>query len=312
MNTDNLLFVPLERYDNSIGHGNVVSVKVVLPFRCQAKCKFCFNKFTKDTQEHNFDVFIKNLRKSLLALGTCFKNRKISIDVTGNEPTFTAKETFLAFSNVIRDFKNNYNGIVDKVVMTTNGYQLKDALHDSSLDVFDIINISLHHYDYEKRKDIFGTPIIPSNSDVYYMTHILKKRGITTTSVAVVDCDDTTPVRFKSFVKDFSVSSKEIGFDNTRIRINYLNEVEKANMLFSMPFEGEETNVHPTLSKKRIKINNYDVTIYRGVEALTDYVYGVELVIDDDGKLYVDYSKKIQVNNDMLKSFDRGIFIKQH
>lgn len=311
MTKDDLLFVPLEQYDRSIGHGNIVSVKIVLPFLCQARCKFCFNNITRDTQKHDFDVFINNLRKSLLVIGSCFKNRKISIDVTGNEPTFTTKEIFLAFSDEIRDFKKAYSDIVDKVVMTTNGYRLM-GLFDSSLDVFDIINLSLHHYNYDKRKKIFGTPIIPSNSDVYCITHELKKRGITTTSVAVVDSDNTTPLRFKSFVEDFSVFSKDMGFDNTRIRINYLNEVEKANRLFSVRFEGEETNVHPTLSKKHIKINGYDVTIYRGVKALTDYVYGVELVIDDDGKLYVDYSKKIQADCNKLRDFDRGIFIKQH
>ena len=84
---NDLIYIPFDEISTK-GHGNVLSVKIVIPTHCQAACKFCFNKITKKTQKHDFSVFMSNLRNSLDVIGTVYHNRHITIDITGNEPTF--------------------------------------------------------------------------------------------------------------------------------------------------------------------------------------------------------------------------------
>ena len=76
-----------------------------------------------------------------------------------------------------------------------------------------------------------------------------------------------------------------------------------------MKFEDEVVFYKKGLNSKFIKINNYPVNIYSGVPSLIDYVIGVEMVIDDDGKLYLDYNKEYPLNNDDLHIIDKNIFI---
>ena len=58
-------------------------------------------------------------------------------------------------------------------------------------------------------------------------------------------------------------------------------------------------------------IDDYNVNIYLGVTDLIDYVVGVEMVIDDDGKLYVDYNKRYPVDVDYLNDFNKHIFVNE-
>ena len=307
-----LIYIPLDEISTK-GHGNVLSVKIVIPTHCQAACKFCFNKITKKTQKHDFSVFMSNLQNSIDVIGSVYHNRHITIDITGNEPTFNLDE-LMQFLEVIADFKEKHSNIVDKVVITSNGFalsKLKD-ISEKAYSAIDIINVSLHHYIYSKRKDIFGTALIPDNDELIDIVRDSHKAGKIISSVAVYDCStkDKTPDDFKRFVKEFAKFSFNVGFNDARIRLDYLRE-DCTKPFFDCQIMDDEIIEHQQgLSTKRIHTpDKYPVTIFRGVDDLTKHVIGVELVIDDDGLLYLDYSKRYPVSSEEIAGFEKGIYL---
>lgn len=284
---DNYVTIPIDKIDTSLGHGNTLSVKIVIPTTCQANCNFCFNKYTKETQKRNFDEFLYNLKESLNIIKKSLNNRKITIDITGGEPTFTNKLNELL--EVLKSFKSEK--IVDKIVLTTNGFKL---LYFDTLDPVDIVNISLHDYRYQNRQSIFKTKYIPNNED-------LKKicKRFNTTAVAV--CEDTDD--FENFIINFANFSQATGFKNARIRTNYLTNGD----IFYKLFTDSEIIHCSGLDKKILTINGFNVNLYRGVKDLTECVIGSEIVIDDDGFIYLDYNKRYKINN--LEDFNNNIYV---
>ena len=292
--------------DNSCneGHGHVLSIKVVMPTFCQANCEFCFNKLTRETQNHHWELFKQNISNSLLSIFENTNNRKISIDITGNEPTFNIKQ-FEWVMNTLMFFKNAYKNKIDKIVLTTNGFHLYECIPIMK-DVVDIVNISLHSSLYENRINLFKTKYIPSNKDLKVINKLLKENNIKSTSVAVVyhECN------FKYFVENFTKFSKDVGFIDTRIRIDFTTFNPLIKNMFNTKFKNNEiVNIQRGLNSKYFDIDGFPVSIYSGVPELIDYVIGVEAVIDDNGKLYLDYNKKLPLSIEDIKVFDKYIYI---
>ena len=290
---------------NNDGHGHTLSVKIVVPCYCQAHCPFCFNNQTINTQQHNWDGFITNIYNSLKILFNNIDNRHISLDITGNEPTFNIQQ-FKSLMDLLCIFKRDYGHKIDKIVLTTNGFHLYECI-PYMRSVVDIVNISLHHYDYKTRQDIFKTKYIPSNNDLKIIIQNLNDIGISVTSVAVI----YTNVNMIDFVNNFASFSKEIGFKDARIRVNFTTNNPFIRNLFYTKFENEEVCEQKGLATKYLMIDNYNVNIYLGVTDLIDYVVGVEMVIDDDGMLYVDYNKRYPVDVDYLNDFNKHIFVNE-
>lgn len=287
------------------GHGHTLSVKIVIPCYCQAHCPFCFNNQTINTQVHDWTGFISNIHNSLNILFQNIHNRRISLDITGNEPTFNI-EQFKQLMDILKFYKNIYQNNIDKIVLTTNGFHLYECIPYMK-NVIDIVNISLHHYNYKNRQDIFKTKYIPSDNDLKNIIEKLNNINISVTSVAVI----YENIIFKNFVYDFAEFSKQIGFKDARIRINFTTNNQLIRDLFYINFENEKVCEQSGLSTKYLMIDNYSVNIYLGVTDLIDYVIGVEMVIDDDGKLYIDYNKRYPVNIDYLNSFDKHIYVRE-
>lgn len=288
-----------------IGHGDSLSVKVVIPCYCQAKCKFCFNKLTHATQQHNYEEFFNNLVKSLdLIVENLADKRNISLDITGNEPTFDI-EVFKKFLNIIAPYKKYFN----KVVMTTNGFHLKELVPYMK-DIIDIVNISIHHYDYNERIDILGTHFIPNNNELKTLITNLNDNNITVTAVTVLykEYDNN----FKKFFDNFTFWAKDLGFKDVRMRSNfYSNDPWIDKILYDIHIEEESLNSVNALTTKIIKDkrNGYETRILKGVESILKYVIGPELVIDDDGMLYVDYNKKYSIDEKTINIFE-NIYVK--
>lgn len=291
--------------NNNEGHGHTLSIKIVMPCYCQAHCPFCFNNQTINTQMHDWIWFTSNLFNSLTDIFKTLNNRKISIDITGNEPTFNV-EQFKEFMEILLFFKQTYGEKIDKIVMTTNGFHLYECIPYMK-DVIDIVNISLHHFDYNIRREIFGTKYIPSNEDLKNIIKALNNINITVTSVAVI----YKKVDMKNFVTSFMEFSKEMGFKDARIRINFTtNNMLVRNQFYEKILEDEQVVEQGGLSTKYLNFDGYSVNVYLGVTDLIEYVIGVELVIDDDGIVYVDYNKRYKVDKDYLDDFNKYIFVK--
>lgn len=294
--------------DFNVGHGHTLSVKIVMPCYCQANCPFCFNKQTSETQVHYFDAFYDNLEKSLGLLFTTIYNRKISLDITGNEPTFNPNE-FRKVLGLLRLYKDMYYDCIDKIVLTTNGYRLEECI-DSLFGVVDIVNISVHHYDYETRRSkIFRTKYVPSNEDLKLINNRLHKNGIKTTSIAVIYEPIDSYIDYVFYLANFANFSKEAGFDNTRIRLDFTDDTGAMEKIFDYELANEIVQKQSGLFTKIINKDGYEIRIYKGVKDLVDYVIGVEMVIDDDGNLYLDYNKRYPLaEREYWKDFDYFIY----
>ena len=278
------------------GHGGNLSVKVVIPTYCQAHCKFCFNNLTKDTQTHNCDEFFRNLTNSLDMILDNITERKITIDITGNEPTFDVN-TFRLFMDYLRTYKDK----LCRVILTTNGFNL-DKCIDSMVGVVDIVNISVHHYDYSKRQEIFGTKLIPSDEKLREMVQTLSSNGIKCTATAVL----FEKIDFMDFYTRFVSWAKSIGFKDSRMRSNFCKDDDFIEDILNMEFPNQIIDRLDALTTKIIydDENDFEVRILKGVEDLTEYLLGAEVVIDDDGLCYIDYNKRYPVDSSNIEYFN--------
>ena len=282
---------------NVFASHNGLSVKIVLPCFCQANCEFCFNKLTKDTQKHDYNTFFNNLTKSLDMIFNNITNRTISLDITGNEPTYD-----INVFNKLMDYLKKYKSKVDKIVLTTNGFKLDKCL-PSMIGVVDIVNISLHHYNYDIRKQIFNTSYVPSNEQLNDLVKKLKYYNITSTAVAVLYKEYDN---FINFYNNFVLWAMNIGFKDVRMRSNFCAKDKFIKEILATNIGNEKIDEVAGLTTKIIKDKKtgFETRILVGVQDLTDYLLGVELVIDDDGKLYIDYNKRFPINDFNVKYFN--------
>lgn len=303
-------FFPV-KIDNSydVGHGHVLSVKIVIPSFCQANCPFCFNKQTADTQVHDFDKFFENLEDSLDDIFHTIYGRRISIDITGNEPTFDI-DNFKRLMDVLKKYKDTNSWQIDKIVLTTNGYQLDQCI-EYMVGIVDIVNISVHHYEYSTRvKDIFRTTKIPSNDELKYLNAKLHENGIKTTCIGVIYKPFEDNLDYVIYVIKFADFAISQGFENTRIRLDFTDATGEMEKIFKYEFKNEIVQEQAGLSTKILKRRDFDIKIYKGVKNLVDYVIGVEMVVDDDGKLYLDYNKRFPLKDrEYWRDFNYNIYV---
>ncbi len=223
-------------------------------------------------------------------------NRPITLDITGNEPTFDVS----VLQRTLKVIKN-YKSMADKIVLTSNGYQLKECLNDL-IGSIDILNISVHHYDYLARQNIFRTSDIPDDESIKQITEILKENGITCTAVVVLN---KKIENFEEFYNNFAAWARNIGFKDVRIRSNFCSNDEFFDEILNIKMKNEQISAVKGLITKIIIDENtgFKTYILKGVPDLTKYVVGTELIIDDDGLCYIDYNKRYPVNNSNIDYF---------
>lgn len=324
LESKNFRKVPLEVLGNG-GHGDTLSVKVVLPTFCQAKCRFCFNRYTAETQCHNWDIFFSNFETALKQVFMEAGYRRISIDITGGEPTFNPEK----FQEFLRSLKTTIyeaqeqiqspgRPVIDKVVLTTNGYRLEECMDMFEFEIIDIVNISLHHYNYLDRQNIFGTKFIPSNGDLFRICEKLRDAGKKVTAVAVVwdgeflhpDYPKCTENNFRKFVGTFAHEISLMGFHDGRIRLDYMDTKGNAD-LFAVEFPNESLYMTPALQVKSLNHLDLPINIYKGVPDISEFVVGPELIVDDNGMLYLDYIKEKPIRGEEVAVLANAIFINE-
>ena len=127
----------LDNYNVRVDYENVVSIKLIIPSFCQAKCEFCFMNGYKN-MEHDYDLFLSRFIDSLGdVVDRVYGKQPISLDITGNEPTFNPD----LLRKVLRRLKNSkWLDKINRVTLTTNGYKLNEVL-DSLIGVVNYLNI---------------------------------------------------------------------------------------------------------------------------------------------------------------------------
>jgi pyruvate-formate lyase-activating enzyme len=275
------------------------SIKLVIPSGCNMNCPFCFNILNRETAKHDLDNFKRNFMTSLLNLVECVRkhspNRTISLDITGNEPTLDVNLMIYVLGEI-----KKHRDLFNTVVLTSNGTHIID-LASCMNGVVDIVNISVHHYDEEKRKECFGIKRKNILTYEYYsnIVRVLKTEGIKVTAVSVLYKELDMP--FKEFIGNFTEWCKCLGFNDLRIRSNFYSKDS-----FFLNYLNDEniigfTNVAKGLVTKKLSHNKFEITMLMGVESLIGHVIGVEAVVDDDGLAYLDYGKKYPIIDDYIK-----------
>lgn len=311
VNSGEFFTVPIEKSKSSI-HGDTLSMKVVLPVGCQASCDFCFNKHTSN---HLFlscdEYFIKNMEASLESVFR-IRERTISVDITGGEPTFNR----ILLQRVLRLIEKKIDELhprISKVVLTTNGYNLKKCFEMDEFGLINIVNTSIHSTDYPERVRIFRSSRIPNNEELMDFNDYFHANGILSTAVSVVTKDTFRESgEFHDFVRNFAAGIKRLGFDNGRIRIDYMDETSQINEdLFNTHFEGESTQILPTLKCKTVNCFDSEIKIYKGVPEIAKLIVGPEIILDNNGKLYLDYAKSKPVSPDEVSLLENCLYVKK-
>lgn len=194
----------IERKD----YNKVITVKLVIPGGCNAKCPFCYNKdkdMSCDKQQF-LDNFIGSLDDIITRIGD--KN-PISVDITGGEPTLDPEYLSKVFIK-LKEF--NIKSKVLRVTMTTNGTHLKEVIPYMK-DVVDYVNISIHDWRPIRREEILGFCF--NGIDYKDMIQQLNDIGITVSACAVIFKKIPNFVKWRDFFIDWA---KDVGFIAVRFR----------------------------------------------------------------------------------------------
>ena len=272
---------------------DTISIKLVIPGGCNAKCFFCYGDGYKcgnksELQEKFLDNFLDSLEEIILRIEP---NKTVSLDITGGEPTLDSKY-LIKVLNKLRNFYLLER--LNKVTLTSNGFRLKEVA-SALRGVVDYVNISIHHYDKLKRDEIFG---VKTFTDDEYKEIVLKliDNDIIPSAVAIIYQQDD---KFEMFRDNMISWAEEIGFSGIRFRKNaywedkapFMEYINKTIQDGKYTYIEGRDNINITWCSLKTK-SDFSVYFVSGVVDTTKVSLGTEFVINDDGIAYADFDKK--------------------
>lgn len=288
-------------------YNKVISIKLVMPVGCNAKCPFCYNK-DKSIKQYDAKEFLDNFIPSLEhLLNEIGDKNPVSLDITGGEPTLDVDLLSLVLIK-LRDF-----GIKDKVsrvTMTTNGTNLYQIPIELMRDVINYVNISVHDYRQKEREDIMQihTPALAYKRIISKLNSV----GITVSAVAVISKEIPN---FSQWRDDFINWTHRLGFIAVRFRCDVFCKNSNCFDTYMLDSKNEEQfnviNYECTPDSHWCRLRRKDgmrVFFLHGVEDTTVHAKGIEYVIHTDGKCYCDFYKRTPIENyeyEIGKIYDR-------
>ena len=276
-------------------YDNVLSIKLVLPIHCNAKCEFCYLRKEEHNLAFNKKQFLDNFISSLREVISKNYGKAMSLDISGvGEPTFNLKflkkvVDKLKESDIIKNFI--------RVTFTTNGYKLKEALPIIA-DIVNYVNISIHNIDENKRKEIFHTNTTPNNEELdNLILTSYNLYNIKVSSVFVIDrlsCEDFYKIN------DWCIDK---GFYTNRIRFNVYEPTtfkKRVSKLLVEECRTLDNNLSVVYGENEIE-SSYYITLYKnnllcyifdGIPDTASNAYGIGVNILDDGIAYIDFYKQ--------------------
>lgn len=285
------------QYRERKNYNKVITVKLVIPSGCNAHCSFCYMKDSQMKMSYNKKAFIQNFLTSLkFIVEEVGDKNPISLDITGNEPTYDAellKETLILLKNC---------GIKDRILrttITTNGYNLEKLIPYFD-GIIDYVNISVHDFDRNRRKEIMGCETI-TDEEYSQLVDDLKNIGINTSAVAVI----SNPIeQFSNWRDSFIEWGTKLGFIGIRFRCDaFLKDKSNFNKYMEESLRDEQFSIithENTPDSHWCRLRRYDgfrVFFLQGVLDTSAYTKGIEYVIADDGKLYCDFYKRTRIED---------------
>lgn len=276
-------------------YNKVISVKLVIPCGCNAKCLFCYNK-DKPLLQYSKKEFLENFTSSLEQLLNEIGNKNpVSLDITGGEPTLDIN----LLSRVLIKLKDfNIQSRVSRVTMTTNGTNLDNIPLELMKGVINYVNISVHDFRPKIRRSIMQINI--NDADYKKIIARLNSIGITVSAVVVIFKEIEN---FNQWRDDFINWAQKIGFISVRFRCdvfwhsqicfdNYMIDSKNEDQFDVINYEITSDSHWCRLRRK----DGMRVFFLHGVLDTTKYTKGIEYVIHDDGKCYCDFYKRMPIN----------------
>lgn len=276
-------------------YNKVITIKLVMPNGCNAKCPFCYNE--DKIMSYNKQQFLDNFISSLDNIIKQIDNKNpISVDITGGEPTLDSD--FL--TQVLIKLKDyDIKSKVLRVTITTNGTNLIKVIPYME-NVIDYVNISVHDWRLPQRKEILGFYL--QDTDYSSMIEQLNGVGITVSACAVIFKDIPN---FKQWRDCFIDWAKELGFIAVRFRCDvfwndsdifdsYLTEAMSEIDKFDVIDYENTTDSHWCRLRRKDKMR---VFFLHGVLDTSIKTKGIEYVIDTDGYCYCDYYRKVKIED---------------
>ena len=288
----NHVFVERKEYNN------VITVKIVVPTGCNAKCPFCYNN-DKD-MSCDKKQFLDNFMNSLLdILNKIGDKNPVSVDITGGEPTLDIP----LIKEILRQLRvNNIHDRTCRITMTTNGCNLLE-IADDCYKVIDYINISIHDYRINERRSILGDKALLTDRDYYNIIKACNKNKIACSAVSVIY--KPLDIKFSEWRDYFIDWAKARGFIGLRFRYCTDDEIVKKVAFDDYMLETIiEQDIFKTITHEDTpdshwcRLRRYDgfrVFFLHGVKDTTLFTKGIEYVVDNDGHCYCDYYKKTPI-----------------
>lgn len=284
------------KYIKRTDYNNVISVKLVIPGGCNARCVFCY---MKDQGKINCDkeYFLSNFISSLDTLiNMVGEKNPVSLDITGNEPTFDV-EFLKKVLNRLKEF--NIKDKVSRVTITTNGFNLYKLVQYFQ-DVIDYVNISVHDFDLVRRTEIMGTQVLNKN-EYYSCVEALSSIGIKTSAVAVI----YKPINeFIEWANDFIRWCKSVKFVSLRFRCDVFWKGQYIFDEYMQQFLNDKgfavINHENTPDSHWCRLRRYDgfrLFFLHGVLDTSIVTKGIEYVIAEDGLCYCDFYRKVALED---------------
>ena len=285
------------KYIERVDYNKVITVKLVLPGGCNAHCSFCYMKDYKEVATGTKEEFLRNYLDSLEhILNEIGDKNPVSLDITGNEPTFDSD--FLKI--ILKQLKEfDIQKKVQRVTITTNGSSLKEVIPYFK-DVINYVNISVHDYDLYERQKIMG---FKTFTDQEYIDLIreLNNIGITASAVAVIHKPITN---FKDWFNDFVDWCKKLGFIALRLRCDVFwnrKDLFDEYMIYGLEHKDYSViNHEATPDSHWCRLRRFDkfrVFFLHGVVDTSFWTKGIEYVIEDDGICYCDFYKNVKLDD---------------
>jgi organic radical activating enzyme len=257
---------------------------IVLQGPCNADCKFCFSKNKKVGSSVLAD-YLNNLNKTLKELPEQF----YQISITGQGEPLLSSRIVPVLSSII-PHRTKYTN----VLLTTNGTRLLEMV-DIVCSAVDHINISRHHWDEVKNKEIFGGSYSVMDGDLVNMISECSKYGVDIGANCVIN--DSTD---REFIEKYIAWASSIGFTAIRFR-------KENGTLDKTPVE-ETFADHKVLWSGSCPVCRTDLQMILGKQVYwkssviepSDHVDKIfEVVFAPDGNNYADweYTKPVKIVN---------------
>ena len=223
---------------------------------CNYKCTYCLPQGYKKTPGDNRSFMsleeISRLAKALSELGVC------KIRLTGGEPTVRND-----FFDILKDMKQNSK--IEKVTMTTNGYQLDKIANQLYSYGLDGINISIDSLDRNTFKKLTGHDRLLEILNGIKILQDLNFKSIKVNAVLLKGINDTEKdfQIFSNFIKDNKIDFRFIELMETGDNKEYFKKNHVSANIFK-EYLNKNNWLHQTYGKDAGPSLNYIHSDFKG------------------------------------------------